>query len=287
MGIQKENFIRKLMKLILRRLGLFELALQFYSGGQGVSAIRNILHSIWLRFRERINGQPVPQSGLLFLVAGTTDVHWFIHSGKLAFESIHGVLRRNRIAVDDLSSILDFGCGCGRVIRHWRNVKNLKLFGTDYNSRLIAWCKSNLPFADFVVNNLNPPLKYNNDEFDFVYALSIFTHLPEHLQYLWMYELRRVIRPGGYLFITTHGRYYLSKLNPINQEIFRNDQLVVLHSESEGTNQCASFHPEKYVRDKLADGFEVLDFVPEGAKGNPWQDVSCFKRSSPKKGWPE
>jgi len=39
-------------------------------------------------------------------------------------------------------------------------------------------------------------------------------------------------------------------------------------------NLCVSFHPEAYVRETLAEGFEIVDVVPEGAKGNPSASVS-------------
>lgn len=193
-------------------------------------------------------------------------------------ESIHDVLRRNGVAADALKSILDYGCGCGRVIRHWPFDGAARLFGTDQNPRLIEWCQHHLPFASFDVNDLRPPLRYGNEAFDLVYALSVFTHMTEDLQLLWMEELRRVLRPGGYLLMTTHGASYLNQLDPAQQAEFRSGQLVVRNTEFAGSNECGAFHPEQYVREKLIDGFEVLDFVPEGAKGNPTQDVYLLRK---------
>jgi ubiquinone/menaquinone biosynthesis C-methylase UbiE len=64
-------------------------------------------------------------------------------------------------------------------------------------------------FAQFEVNGLAPPLAYEANHFDFIYALSVFTHLPESLQTAWMSELARVLKPGGYLLMTTHRECYL------------------------------------------------------------------------------
>lgn len=94
-----------------------------------------------------------------------------------------------------------------------------------------------------------------------------------------MNEMKRVIGKGGYLLITTHGGNYLEQLTPTEQERFRNGQLVVRELEAAGSNYCAAFHPEEYVRTKLAEGFEVLDFIPEGAKGNPMQDVFLLRKA--------
>ena len=184
------------------------------------------------------------------------------------------------MALGDIEKILDFGCGCGRVVRHWNGVEGVRVFGTDSNQRSINWCRKNLPLATFGVNDLSPPLAYARDEFGLVYAFSVFTHLPEHLQFTWMSELRRVMTAGGYLLITTHGRAYLDQLSPAEREEFRMNRLVVRHPEAAGTNRCGAFHPEEYVREKLAGGFEVLEFIPEGAKGNPRQDVYLLRKMS-------
>lgn len=264
--------LKRILKAVLQKLGLFRLAVSLYSS-ISIQTLRAKPSNFLLRSREINRGTPVPSSELLVLVAGTADVRWFLRSGKKGFDSIKEILNKNQIELNDLSKILDFGCGCGRVMRHWRHLKKGQLFGTDYNPDLIVWCRNNLPFASFDVNNLTPPLNYENEEFDFVYALSVLTHLPEDVQFSWMQELKRIIKPGGYLLVTVHGAYYVNQLSDTEAQQFHNDQLVVRSAQASGTNLCATFHPEKYVRDKLSDGFSVVDFIPCGAQGNPMQDV--------------
>jgi len=271
------NPIKESFKIILKKLGLFEMAVRAYSSALNWRKIGTAFTNQRLRLSNATGGAKVPPPELLYLVAGSKEVRWFLHSGKLGFETIADVLRKNGIGLN-LDKVLDFGCGCGRVLRHWRQVEKVRLFGTDYNSRLIAWCKENLPFARFGVNELAPPLTYNDDEFDFVYALSVLTHLPEELQFRWVEELKRIIRPGGYLLITTHGSHYLSELDADERRHFEDNKLVVRSWEASGTNRCATFHPEKYVREKLVDGFEVIDFIAKGARGNPEQDLYLLQK---------
>lgn len=228
---------------------------------------------------EDTDGLPIPPAELISSITGSTDILWFLRGGLLAAHNIMSVLRNNGLAIRRFHSILDFGCGCGRVIRHLKHLERVGLHGTDYNTRLIDWCKENLDFARLSVNDLAPPLCYDDSTFDFVYALSVFTHLPEPLQKPWMSELKRVLRPGGYLLMTTHGEYYLRQLTPDQQQQFRDGRVVVLHEESAGTNVCGAFHPEQYVRNTLAEGFRVVDFVPQGATGNPHQDVFLLKKA--------
>jgi SAM-dependent methyltransferase len=222
---------------------------------------------------------PIPPLKLIHLVAGGYDVDWFFAAGQAGAACIREVLQKNGLGIENFRTILDFGCGCGRVIRYWKDLIHVKVKGTDYNPDLVAWCQTNLPFADFKNNGLQPPLPFDSAGFDFVYALSVFTHLPEDLQTPWMQELSRVIAPGGYLLITTHGDYYMDVLNDDEKRIFTGNEVVVRRSDVAGSNVCAVFHPEKYVRERLAVGFDVVSFIPRGSKGTPFQDLYLLRKT--------
>jgi SAM-dependent methyltransferase len=214
----------------------------------------------------------------MHLVAGSEDVAWFLGSGAAAASCLREALSRNGVRLEDLDAVLDFGCGAGRVTRHWAGLPGPSFHGSDFNPALTAWCARNLPFARFQVNRLDGGLGYAAETFDLVYALSVFTHLSEPLQHFWVDELTRVLRPGGHLFLTVHGACYLPRLSASEQERFRDDQLVVQGVRREGSNDCAAFHPEAYVRRTRARGLEVVEFVPEGALGNPRQDAYLLRR---------
>lgn len=235
--------------------------------------------NIHFRLRGAPDGLPIPPDKLVTSVAGNSDVSWFLEIGQRGAESTIDILERNGVHITNLQAILDFGCGCGRVIRHFRSLKIPKLCGSDYNPALIEWCKRNLSFAKFETNDLCPPLDYADETFDLVYSLSVFTHLPEVLQLQWIKELSRVIRAEGHLLITTHGESYLSVMLPEEQNRFRAGLLVTRSETQAGTNTCATFHPPVYVHRTLANGFDVIDFIPEGAKGNPHQDVFLLRKA--------
>ncbi len=212
------------------------------------------------------------------LVAGNTDPDWFLKSGRMGADSITAILEKNGLAFQDMKAVLDFGCGVARVLRHWNDVKGPKIHGTDYNPELIQWCRENLRFARFEVNSLHGALPYPSGSFDFIYSLSVFTHLTTEQQDFWMAELRRILRPKGHLLISTHGEHYLKHLSPENQALFRSGGRVVVAGEHAGTNVCATYHPPSYVREHLASGYELVDFIAEGAKGNPWQDYWLLRK---------
>jgi SAM-dependent methyltransferase len=224
------------------------------------------------------DGLPVPPPRLIVRVTGTADRDWFLESGKLGADAIRDALARNGIALEAVTGLLDFGCGCGRVTRYWRGLDGTQIAGTDLDARAVEWCRRNLPFARFDLNGLAPPLPFEDGSFELVYALSVFTHLSEELQHDWTRELRRVLRPAGHLLITTHGDAYAGRLTPAERERYDRGDVVVRWEDLSGLNLCAAFHPQAYLRSRLADGFAFVDFAPEGAKGNPRQDLSLLRK---------
>jgi len=82
--------------------------------------------------------------------------------------------------------------------------------GTDVEPAFADWCQSNIPGIEFYTNNLYPPLSFaEDDSFDFVYANSVFTHIPLDIQDSRIEELSRVLRPGGFLIVNVVGRYHI------------------------------------------------------------------------------
>jgi SAM-dependent methyltransferase len=223
------------------------------------------------------DGLPMPPPWLIVRVTGSSDPKWFLESGRLAADAIRDVLATRQLQPEDFGSLLDFGCGCGRVIRAWRDLPSTAVHGTDTNKRAIDWCRSNLLYARFEQNGLGPPLPYADAQFDLVYSLSVLTHLPEDVQHAWMVDLARVLTPRGYLVLSTHGAAYRERLSEDELERFDRGELIVRWETVAGTNLCAAFHPDSYVRERLANGFDVLHFEPEGARGNPRQDLYLLR----------
>lgn len=245
---------------------------------------------LWLKAastksRFDANGVPIPPGHLIYLVAGTSDLDWFLGSGELGAKALRDVLRSNHADIAEFGSILDFGCGVGRVVRHLPALTGARLFGCDYNPKLVRWCQKNLSFGRFSTNAFMAKLPYEDNQFDLIFALSIFTHLTEAQQTFWLDELGRVLKAGGFLFLTTHGLSYERHIPENLRESFRRGELVVLQGDRAGENDCAAFHPEEFVRNTLAREWRVADFLSEGALGNPTQDVYLLqKKSSPQPG---
>ena len=134
------------------------------------------------------DGLSIPHAALRFMVAGTTNLDWFLEGGKKGARFVVDIMARQGKNLDQVGKLLDFGCGCGRVIRHLKGCGAQEIHGCDCNAKAIDWCQRFLDFATFKVNCLEPPLPYPDRMFGLIYAYSIFTHLPEPLQMRWMDE---------------------------------------------------------------------------------------------------
>jgi SAM-dependent methyltransferase len=225
---------------------------------------------------------PLPPARLRHLVAGTGDADWFLTGGQQAAESIRAAVAAVGRSLESLGSVLDWGCGCGRVIRHFNDTPGTRFFGSDCNAELIDWSRQAYPHATFALNGLLPPLPFEDASFDLVYGLSVVTHLPHDMLSAWMTELGRVLRPDGLALLTTHGSHYLNMLSEEEVAQFLAGQLVVRYGAEAGSNACSTFCSESYVRNELAaaHGFEVVYFEPEGGRGNPFQDLYLLQKAT-------
>ena len=221
------------------------------------------------------DGLPMPPPYLVYLITGQFDTEAFYQN--VGAKCIEDVLRRSTLVVHQFESILDFGCGCGRVIRQWRKLSASKLYGVDYNPRLIEWCRRNLPFAEFAVNDPRRGLEFADATFDFVYSISVFTHLTESSQRFWMDELVRVLKPGGYLLFTVHGTTRLEALTATEHAQFLRGEPVVLGARYSGKNLCATYHSREYVENVLCRNLRLVAFEPGGAR-DANQDVFLMQK---------
>lgn len=102
-------------------------------------------------------------------------------------------------------SALDFGCGSGRIMRWFLQEHELSLTGCDIHRPTIEWMRSAYPEeVQLYCNDPEPPLPEAAETFDLVYCGSVFSHLPDWAP--WLLELRRVLKPGGILVASIHGR---------------------------------------------------------------------------------
>lgn len=217
--------------------------------------------------RENEGGVPLPPPALINLVVGDIDEAQFLRTGDAHLRAIAAAVDRNGGDFRNAERILDFGCGCGRLIRHAPKLTSAALYGADYNRVLSKWCSENLS-GEFQTNDLRPPLGFPDRYFDVVYLVSIFTHLRLATQNEWLAELRRVVKPGGLVLITFHDEDHpgLAETGATPESLVAQGFLV--HNDAaEGSNFIGAFQSREFVRGQFSAQFEVAEIASSGETG--------------------
>lgn len=160
--------------------------------------------------------------------------------------------------------VLEWGCGPARVVRHIPGAlqRASRVYGSDYNPASIAWCQRDIPQVTFSLNQLDPPLPFEGDSFDFIYSISVLTHLSEAVCKRWLAELYRVLSPGGVLTITTIGDSFVQRMLPPEVANYQSTGMLVRDGVEEGKRCFLAVHSPAYARAQLFSEFEVLNFEP-------------------------
>jgi SAM-dependent methyltransferase len=207
-------------------------------------------------------GFAVPPKALAYDAYSAPDWDFYKKSGTETALYLSSIAQRY-LPNDSSIRILEWGCGPARVIRHIHTAFGAKadVYGSDYNSETIRWCSQSIPGVQFSLNGLLPPLPFPEGMFDFIYSISVFTHLSELVIHEWIDELRRVTHSGSIVIITTNGDSFLSKLLPDELETYKSRGIVVRGNVEEGKRVFITCQSPAYLRDKFSAGFEVLESI--------------------------
>jgi SAM-dependent methyltransferase len=239
--------------------------------------IREGFYNIGYRIAGAADGYPFPPARLVFAVIANWQLSWYQLGGMFSHQSFTRLLVMHGIDPNSLRAILDFGCGCGRILRHWPAATH-ELWGTDYNAELVGWCERRLrKLGRFSVNEADPPLAFEDRTFDLVYAYSVFTHFSRTQQRPWVLELARVLKPGGLLLLTFHGPSNAVR-HGRSAEQLAEAGILVFEEQLAGTNVCTVYHNERYVRETLVAGLDVVDYVPGGALDASGLDIVLCRK---------
>jgi ubiquinone/menaquinone biosynthesis C-methylase UbiE len=183
-----------------------------------VSAFGDLHPDRWLDVLKRsvhetiVDGVPMPRfpdeqvqlafNGSAFEAAMEQAHAFWLHTD--------GLSRALQAPLGARSSVLDIGCGWGRVTRTFmKDVPAGQIFGVDIHPRAIALCRDLAVPGAFTQVTAGAPLPFADASFTIATAFSVFTHLPEAVATDLIAETARVLRPGGLAVLTVEDRSFL------------------------------------------------------------------------------
>jgi ubiquinone/menaquinone biosynthesis C-methylase UbiE len=208
----------------------------------------------------------------LWLGYGRTIEEW-LESGRRHVGKMRELLAATGYEIKEGDRVLELGVAGARMLRCLEDVADkAEIWGTDISGEHILWCKQNLsPPFHFCVTTTTPHLPFADNYFDLIYAGSVFTHIDDMYD-TWMYELRRVLKPGGRAYITIHDNHTikmlsdernldLSKTLYCREDYFKNNDYGMFTIGRFMRSQV--FFDTDYFTGHLKPFFDVLSVTPE------------------------
>ena len=194
--------------------------------------------------------------------------------GFEVYRAVRDLHARHFGSLRDVRSVLDFGCGWGRVISYFlTDVDPGVLLGTDRDEANVAFCRASNPWCSFGRNDADPPLPFADRSLDLVYAYSVFSHFGEDMHWSWLTELERVLRPGGAAVLTVRPRRFIEHAR--------------LQRERGSTDIVARMFPDDEAALAAYDTGEFC-FTPYYARGRaPWWGEACIPEAYIRRRWGE
>jgi SAM-dependent methyltransferase len=174
-----------------------------------------ILRKLWTVDRSsklarlRATPIPIPPQEFITLVSGRpTSEEFHAQVGLHLFE-----LLRDRCGLQRSSTVLDIGCGCGRVATPLTDFLTDGVYhGVDIVQPMIKWCQKNITvrYPNFcfhhadLANTLYSArgqqankyvFPFRDETFDVIFASSVFTHLIPASAHQYAREISRLLKP--------------------------------------------------------------------------------------------
>lgn len=200
------------------------------------------------------------------------DRHWEAEKFKGIIEGGENnkfVLKTlNKYIPDKKGKILEGGCGMGRVV-YCMQAHGYESVGVDFAEKTIERVKETFPELDVRVRDVRD-LQFPDNYFTGYWSIGVIEHFWNGYHDI-LKEMRRVLIPGGYLFLTFP---YMSPLRKLKAKLGLYEEF-----KGEGKENFYQFalDPETVINDFEAIGFKLLDKKPIGGLKGFKDTINMFK----------
>lgn len=193
---------------------------------------------------------------------------------------IESAFLAERWQAEGLMKLLDLGCGLGRHSMYMAQ-KGFDVTAVDLSdlgvTHLKEWAaKENLAVQTGVCNMLTLP--FENSSFDCIMAYNVIYHTDTPGVISALNEIKRVLKPGGELFITfiSKGTYSFQHAD----QYMRIDENTILRDEDETERDVPHFYVDIADIRKLFDGWTFIEQPKEMSEYKADDSAYCSKHWS-------
>lgn len=145
----------------------------------------------------------------IYKKGGKNYTYYDIHEPHEYMEYVSVFFLKNKV-----SKVLDLGCGVGRNLLYLVE-KGFNTYGIDISPEGVQQTQKMLPLRErskVSKGDVFKPLPYKDNFFDAIVSVQVMQHATEGEIKKTIKEIFRIIKPGGYIFVTLCGRYSNGKL---------------------------------------------------------------------------
>ena len=225
----------------------------------------------------------------MFLNSSPEEIASYAERARNVVGLIDETLAEAGRTFDNIERWLDFGCGYGRVVRFLlERVPRERVFVSDVVKEGVDFCASEFGvrpiYSQAELGHVSP------GSFDFIYAISVITHLNERNSIAFLRLLGESLTEGGIALFTTHGRRSIENAGLYGSEYEARKSEIGALVEERGIayvpydfaddDYGMTWHSKEYIEAKIAElhgaGVAPLMFGAHALDGH--QDVYAFQR---------
>jgi SAM-dependent methyltransferase len=155
----------------------------------------------------RINCTIAPQDDIFQFFTrhplAANPVREYLSDGWRTLSELILLLDQAGASLTHMERVLEFAAGFGRFTRHLVKAIPGKVTCADVLPGTVEFLREQFHVDAFYSRHDPARITYPR-QYDLVFVLSLFTHLPVHMWSQWLTNLARAVRPGGLLVLSVH-----------------------------------------------------------------------------------
>ena len=130
-------------------------------------------------------------------------VREYLSDGWRTLSELMLLMEQAGASLTDMKQVLEFAAGYGRFTRHLVKAIPGRVTCADVLPGTVEFVRDEFGVEAFYSNHDPAEIAYPR-QYDLVFVLSLFTHLPVRMWAPWLQSLARAVRPGGLLVVSVH-----------------------------------------------------------------------------------